>query len=402
MPFWDRPRRVRDSFDAMADQLPVTLGTPVPVATSSGPNSRTVAQAASSTVVTRNLAMRVPTIRRCRNVIAGTLATFDLSLWEAGAKVAPNPNTDDVTATFLRRPDPKRTRAALIADTVDDLFFHDRSFWYITDGRNVGTPGAARWIPAGVERIEQHRVTHTDRVDRDGKRHRDWFIDGKKVPTEQLIVFEGAGVGGILTSGQTVLTALELEFAAWRYARSPLPQVILKNQGIELDQDEQDELVEQYETARETSATAYLNTAVDLERVGWSARELQLVDARQHMALECARLCNVAPHYAMAPSQESMTYSNVQDERRGLVDISLRPYMDVIGQTLSVDAAHKVGYTLCATGREVALDPKSFLQLSDLDRANLWNTLGPGGADVLNRAEIRALEPLAPEGSPNA
>ena len=394
-PFWDRPRRVRESFAAQADQLPVVLGSAVPVATSSG---GVVAQAAASSAVSRQLAMRVPTIRRCRNVIAGTLATFDLTLWEAGARIPTSSNTDDVSGSFLRRPDPKRTRAALIAATVDDLFFYDWAFWWIGDALDRD----GRLIPRAVQHLPFHEVNYSK--DRDG--HKVWAVNGEVLTADKarrLVVFEGAGVGGVLAAGQTILTALELELAAWRYARRPLPQVILRNQGIELDKDEQDELVAEYDTARETSSTAYLNTALEIEKVGWSARELQLVDARQHMALECARACNVSPHYALAPTQDSsMTYTNVQDERRDLVDITLRPYMDVISQTLSIDAAHGLGHTFCATGREVALDPQSFLRLSDLDRAALWNQLGPTGAAVLTRDEMRAREPLAPEGNPDA
>ena len=54
-----------------------------------------------------------------------------------------------------------------------------------------------------------------------------------------MIAFAGNGVGGICLGdgARIVMTALELESAAWRYANAPQPQTTLINEGADLDDD---------------------------------------------------------------------------------------------------------------------------------------------------------------------
>ena len=335
-------------------------------------------------VVSRAAAMTVPAVKRARSIICGTIGTFNLAVWLEGRPVPPG--TEDVTAAFLRRPQRDRTLNWLLTWTIDDLLFYDIAYWRIVDRRGL--------IPRAVERVETHKVSV------EGGHY---LVEGKPVPVEDMIAFAGSGVGGICLGdgARIVMTALELESAAWRYANAPQPQTTLINEGADLDDDEQDELLDTWETARRTRSTAYLNAAVRADHNGWTARELQLVEARQHTALEVARLTNLDAHYLNAPAASGMTYTNRQDIRRDLVDITLRPYTGILEQTLSVDNTHAgVGWQLATGGKDIALDPANFLRLNDLERAQLWTSLT--GSDVLTVEEARGLEPLSPEGPPDA
>lgn len=350
---------------------------PLPVATSSPPSP--LLTSADQWWVPRSVAMRVPSVRRCRQVIAGAISTMNLTRWEAEQQVPMVPGSDDVTDAFLRRPQPDRPLSWLLAWTVDDLLFSDIAHWLIRARR----PGSA--TPAAVERIAPEEC----HADPDGG----WWVRGVKVPARDVITFYGTA-GPILRDGAgAILTALELEAAATRYARAPAPSVVLKNLGVELTAEEQEELLNAWEQARTARSTAFLNANVDLSTQGWNAAELQLVEGRQHAALEIARLFNLPPKYASAPVTETLTYSNVQDERRDLADLTLRPVMAIISHTLSVDPSADVGYTLCARGRDIRVDPSEFLAMSDLNRAALWAANITSG--VLTVEEARALEPLA-------
>jgi HK97 family phage portal protein len=333
-------------------------------------------------IVPRAAAMSVPAVKRARNIIAGTIATFELRLWQDGRPIAPG--TEDVSAAFLRRPQRDRTLAWLLAWTVDDLLFHDVAYWRILERRAGGI------VPAAVCRIEPHKITAQDDA---------YLVDGKRVRVEDVIAFAGTGVGGLCNgdAARAILTALALESAAYRYARNPQPQTVLQNNGAELDDAEQEQLLTQFEAGRQNHTTALINGVVDLKAIGWNARELQLVEARQHVALEVARMANLDAAYINAPTASSIDYTNRQDIRRDLVDVTLRPYLDTISQTLSVDNAHAgLGWQLATGGKDVILDPASFLRLTDLERAQVWQGMRAAGA--LTEEDVQGLEPLSPKG----
>jgi phage portal protein BeeE len=48
-----------------------------------------------------------------------------------------------------------------------------------------------------------------------------------------------------------------------------------------------------------------------------------MVEARQYLALEIARACNLPAWYLNADYGSSMTYSNVSQTRRDLIDLAL-------------------------------------------------------------------------------
>jgi phage portal protein BeeE len=80
-----------------------------------------------------------------------------------------------------------------------------------------------------------------------------------------------------------------------------------------------------------------------------------------------------------------MTYSNVSDERRTLIDFSLRPIMTAIEQRLTMDDITLRGY-------RVRFDLDDFLRGNALERADVYQKLIPLG--VMTVDEARAMEDL--------
>jgi phage portal protein BeeE len=93
------------------------------------------------------------------------------------------------------------------------------------------------------------------------------------------------------------------------------------------------------------TAVAALSSEVDWHESTMDASKLQLVEARQHQALELARVANVSPFLVGAPTSSGMTYSNAQEARRQLAQDAL-PYLSAIEQALSSDTVLPRGHVV--------------------------------------------------------
>src|SRR5699024_2712667 len=122
------------------------------------------------------------------------------------------PSTDARIA-WLAQPDPAATRYATFTRTVQDLLWEDRCVWRILNKSLYGAVVAA-------ERV------HPDQIDfvtdpRNPDKVATWIIDGQEVanPLDQLVIFDGAGIGGLSRFGFELLTLYgQLQTAAGRYA----------------------------------------------------------------------------------------------------------------------------------------------------------------------------------------
>jgi HK97 family phage portal protein len=332
------------------------------------------------------VALSIPAVRKARHVICGTPSTFALGAWQGDTRLDPL----DPRASWLRQPDPRRTLQWLLFKTLDDALWHDRCLWKITD-RTV-TKQAVRFQRVHPSRVDVVPDPHDeDIVDT-------WVIDGTSYTDEEVrrsyVVFDFAGLGGMRRYGASLLELYaDLQAAAGNYARAPHPKAILKNHGPDLTDDEIDTLLDEWEAARATRSVGYLNDAMDYETNGWNAEELQLVQSREHAALEVARLFGLPAKALDAKSGDSMTYGNVVQWRRDLIE-SIRPWMAVIEQTLSMDerTATPRGLVL-PYGVTARYDVDAYTRDDPQTRMATWESALRSGA--LTLPEIRSAEPLA-------
>jgi phage portal protein BeeE len=165
-----------------------------------------------------------------------------------------------------------------------------------------------------------------------------FYYLGNVIPTRDVIKFYGDGNGGWLRNGATAINiAAALEAATLMYSESPIPTVVLKNNGADLPADQVDALLEAWEDARAARSTAYLNSTIDTQTMGFSARDVQLIEGKMQSATSLARLANLDPIWVGAGVPgSSLTYANRNDLYRSLLDTSLRPIMDLISGRLSM------------------------------------------------------------------
>ncbi len=118
--------------------------------------------------IDRNLALQVPAVSRCRNLICGVIASIDLELIQksTGRKLQ--------TPVWLDQPDIRQPRSVTISYTVDSLLLYGVAYWRVTslyeeDGR-----------PSGFEWVANTRVTVT--TDQYGDEVDYYSVNGQRVP----------------------------------------------------------------------------------------------------------------------------------------------------------------------------------------------------------------------------
>ena len=340
---------------------------------------QTVGQSNLVTYVDRNQAMTVPAVARARNIIAGTISTLPIKSYihSSGIKIEGR--------TLIEQPDPAVPRQITMAWTVDDLIFYGVAYWEVLSLSPIdGRPDRAR-------RIDPTRVTYF--TDPTSQTITGYAVDGKQRPnsgTYSLIVFWSFEEGVLARAARTIKAAIELEAAALRMAQEPVPQMILKNEGMNLPEQQKEALLSAFRTARANRSTAYVEGAITLDVVGFDAAQLQLVEARQHVATEISRVMGIPAWYLNAESA-SATYSNVSSERRSLLDFSLRNYLHILESRLSMD-------DLTPRGQEVEYELDDYLRGNSAERVDIITKLL--GAGVITVDEARAMEDLAPTGVP--
>jgi phage portal protein BeeE len=67
-------------------------------------------------------------------------------------------------------------------------------------------------------------------------------------------------------------------------------------------------------------------------------------DAVQRLSTQTARLMNVPAYLLSSENNQSMTYSNIQDERKQFLAQSLQPFISAIESRLSMDDISTVGH----------------------------------------------------------
>ena len=161
------------------------------------------------TPLDRASALQVPSVSRCRNLIANTIASMPLELYRksTGEEVLSRP-------TWLDQPATNQPRSVTVAYTVDNLLFFGVAYWLITsryqeDGR-----------PASFEWIANHRVT--PQYAKNMQSIEGYLIDGFPVAMADMVTFQGL-TDGILTTGTRVIAAaLDLEKASQVAAATPM------------------------------------------------------------------------------------------------------------------------------------------------------------------------------------
>ena len=327
----------------------------------------------------RYTALQVPSVARCRNLIAGVISSIDLELYnKKTGKELESP-------LWLEQPDMRMPRSVMIAMTVDSLLFFSQAFWrctslYQDDGR-----------PSGFEWIANNRVTTT--TNRDGTEVESYSVNGVVTPMAgigSLVTFQSLLPGVLETGSRTIQSALDVQKAASVAAATPMATGFIKNSGADLPEAQVSGILAAWKAARASRSTAYLTSTLDYQTVGFSPKDMLYTEASQYLATEIARLMNVPAYYISADMNNSMTYQNILDGRKEFVAYSLQPFISAIENRLSMDDITRHGnivrFAIDETflradtkARLEAIEKMLSLGLIDLEQAQSMEQLSPMG-----------------------
>jgi len=280
--------------------------------------------------------MRIPTISRSRDLLASIISSTPLlhyaQEWN-GTELVDRPLPPD---PWMLRPDRRTTLAHTLSWVFDDLLFYGKAYLHIDARYSSGYPSAFSWMPAELVNL----VTPSTEGNFPIGGITSLQVNGVPYPVEDFVIFYSPNAPLLEAGVRAILTAELLEKAAQRFASSPTAFGWLKvDSGEPLSGEELSDLAETWAEMRagdNGTAVAALSSELSWHESTMDASKLQLVEARQHQALELARVANISPFLVGAPGSSGMTYNNAQEMVRQLARDAL-PIMATIEGTLSSD-----------------------------------------------------------------
>jgi HK97 family phage portal protein len=330
-------------------------------------------------MVTRAQALSVPSIKRCRDLICGTIASIPLEYYKKSTGEIISP------PRWIEQPSKAQPRFETLYFTLDSLLMYGVSYWQITETYLEDNRMAnANWVA-------NNRVTfNTDSVNNFVTQY---YLDGVPLPMSglgSLITFQ-KDEGILAVGGSTIKAALDAQKAASVALETPSATGFLKNSGADLPPNEVTGLLAAWKRARQNNGTAYLTATLDYQTTGFSPKDMAYQDAIQGLATECARLCSVDPYYVSASMNTTMTYANVQDERKQMVAFTLQPYVSAIESRLSMDDVSTAGHYV-----KFSLDD-SFLRTEPMERLLVLEKMLALG--LITTEQAMQMEDLSPNGN---
>ena len=306
------------------------------------------------------------------NVIAGRGCTLPLQRWRDTTELA--------AGAFLSHPEADSNLPLTVTTwyTLTDMCLGGVGYWRVLVRDFSGFPLVVRRIPPA-------RCTpQTLLVPGIGMVVLGWLIDGIEFAEREVIAFSAPNPRGWCVDGaRAIRTATALERAAKHYAEEPMPTLIFKNtSGVDLPDEKVTSILDRWKQSRGERTTAYVNAALDVDHVGFSAVDMQLTEGRQQAVLEIARLTGV-PHglLAASPQGATLTYRNIEGENQQALQ-AMAPYLVAIEQRLSCD-------DVVPHGQSVRFDLTELMRPATSDLVNMIATLYPMG--LIGEQESRDL-----------
>ena len=330
--------------------------------------------------ILRQDAVGVPAIARCRNLIAGTIATIPLELYSKTT------GEELVSMPWIEQPDKRQPREVTIAWTVDSLFYYGVAYWRVEEVyKDDNRPARFSWVQN--DRVTVKYNANNTAVDY-------YMINNVRIPDDgvgSLITFQAMDQGLLLRNPVTIRAAIDLEKAAAISAQTPMATTVIKNTGADLPDQQVQGILAAWKSARLSKSTAYLTSTLTAENLGFSPKDMMYNEAKAYLALDLARACNVPATMIDAEQLRSSTYQNVLDQRKEFAAYTLMPFIDAISCRLSMD-------DLTPRGQEVRFSiDETFLRVDPLTRLQVTAQLLDLGLITLDQA--KEMEDLTPEGS---
>jgi hypothetical protein len=272
--------------------------------------------------INRQSAMQVPAVKRCRDLIAGSIGSLPVVQLDA--------NLNTVNNTLFEQPERDLPRSVTMTRTVEDILFEGVAWWKVTERAWNGYPTKVKRLEPGTVDVGKDGKVYTTRAGHTGTTY-------EYVADKDLIRFDSPNSALLWAGARAIRAALALDAAALRHADgSPPIDYFTPAEGADPASDEDVvDLLTDWQTARRNRSTGYVPAALKYNVAGWDPEKLQLAEARQHAVLEIARAAGVDPE-ELGVSTTSRTYANQFDRRKAFTDFTLGAYMVAVQDRLSM------------------------------------------------------------------
>ena len=270
-------------------------------------------------IVDRGNALKVPAVKRARDLLVGDISDLPLVAYQGDARVPVQPSwcyRADGVSTWHR-----------MAMTVDDLLFYDCSLWERVNGADT-FPLAAQRVPWEQWRVQDGEI----------------LVNDEPREASQLIYFPGPGGGpGLLANGRdTIRGARAIERAWVARTRSPIPPTLFQQTQEETaSSDEITALVTKWAKARtnaDTAGVAFVPWGLTPVFPAPADDSAMFIQGRNAVRLDVANLTNMpASLLDGSTATASLTYVTVEGERSSFHEQTLRYWTAPIEHRLSMD-----------------------------------------------------------------
>ena len=218
-----------------------------------------------------------------------------------------------------------------------------------------------------------------------------YYVDATPISMDDIVTIQGFDEGILERGARTIQAAIDVERAAAVNSANPQPAGYLRNNGADLPPNEVQGLLTAWKRGAQNNSTRYLTSTLEYQPASFSPKDMMYDEAQQFLATEIARLMNVPAYYISADMNNSMTYANVQDERKQFLALSLQPFITAIEDRLSMD-------DITARGNEVRFDiDKNYLRTDPLQELAVIEKLLSLG--LITTEQAMEMTDLTPNGS---
>lgn len=325
----------------------------------------------------RKEAMSVPSVARARNLICGTVASIPLEYYKksTGEVIAPPRWINQLS----------KTQPSFVTMTwiCDSLAFYGVAYLLIVERYSEdGRPSAFEWVA-------NNRVTFT--TDVEGIMIKQYYVDAKPISMNDIVTIQGFDEGVLERGARTIQSAIDVERAAAVNSANPQPSGFLKNSGADLPPSEVQGLIAAWKRARQNNSTAYLTSTLDYNPVSFSPKDMMYDSAILTLSTQIARVMNVPAYLLSSETNSSMTYSNLQDERKQFYSMSIEPYIQAIQSRLSMDDISTSGHEVRFAVYDTFLKQDPMIELQVIEK---MLTLG-----LITTEQAMEMTDLTPNGS---
>lgn len=347
---------------------------------------------AGGEAISPRTAMSIADAYACIRVLADSAASLPLiayrSLQDGRERI------EGGTADLLRRPAPATTQHSLIGQIVAHLNLYGNA--YIGKFRDEdGQVAQLALIPPDQVRPEAKGGLVLYTVT-DGQGHT------QTVGPRDVIHVRGLTLDGLigLSPVKQCRLALGMSSALASHGESffqngAMPGGVLKVPAGPQAEDQMLALERAWQKRHGGSGNAnriaVLQGDITFEQVAMPLADAQFIEQRRFSAGEIARIFRVPPWMVGVPTDDSLTYSNVESQAQAFVTFSLGPWLTAIEQAFSLDEE------LFPAGTYAEFLVDALLRGDSSTRAAFYAAALNEQTGWMTRAEVRRLENLEPE-----